>query len=239
MSEQLYTIPINNAFDACMDDHSRGCPFCRLYNKLEADEVDILLGASLMESDVRCKTNEQSFCPTHFDLLISGKNRLGLGLMLESHLNQLSGELKDKGLSALLGKVGKAAPERLSKLDDSCYICGRIDYNFQRVLSNAVWLWSNDHAEFGKKIAAQPYICLPHFKMWLETAQKELKKSYPDFYREVSRPVYDYFETLKEDISWFCKKFDYRYDSQPWGNSKDSIERARKFLCADLHKPVK
>ncbi len=238
MSEQIYTIPINNAFDECMEDHSRGCPFCRLYNRLEANEIDLILGASMMEPDVRIKTNEQSFCPTHFDLLLGGKNRLGLGLMLESHMNQLSEEVKDKGLSALIGRVGKAAPERLSRLDDSCYICSRIEYNFSRVLSNAVWLWSND-GEFGKKLREQPYICLPHFRMWLETAQRELKKGYADFYREVSGPVYAYFDSLKADVSWFCKKFDYRYDSEPWGNSKDSIERARKFLCADLHRQVK
>ena len=65
MSETIYTIPVNEAFDACAEDHSRGCPFCRLYNQLEANEIDIILGASMMEPDIRIKTNEQSFCPTH------------------------------------------------------------------------------------------------------------------------------------------------------------------------------
>ncbi|MBQ9921509.1 MAG: 3-dehydroquinate synthase [Clostridia bacterium] len=37
-------------------------------------------------------------------------------------------------------------------------------------------------------------------------------------------------KTLKEDVSWFCKKFDYRYDSEPWGNSKDAVERAIKSI---------
>jgi esterase/lipase superfamily enzyme len=36
-------------------------------------------------------------------------------------------------------------------------------------------------------------------------------------------------------VSWFCKKFDYRYDKEPWYNSKDAVERAFKFLRADLH----
>jgi len=66
-----------------------------------------------------------------------------------------------------------------------------------------------------------------------------MRKGYADFYRAVSAPVYAYFDTLREDVSWFCKKFDYRYDNEPWGNSKDAVERARKFLCADLHKPVR
>ena len=47
--------------------------------------------------------------------------------------------------------------------------------------------------------------------------------------------VDSYLETLTEDVSWFCKKFDYRYDEEPWYNSKDAVERAVKFLRSDLH----
>jgi hypothetical protein len=237
MSETIYTIPINEVFDECAADHSRGCPFCRLYNKWEANQIDLLLGASMMEPDVRIQTNKKSFCPTHFDQLLSAKNRLGLGLILESHLDQLRKEVNDGALPALLGKVGVAAPKRLSQVDDSCYICSRIAYDFSRMLSNAVALWSEE-SEFRAKVKNQPYLCLPHFRMWLEVAQRELKRGYPDFYREVSGPVYAYFDSLREDVSWFCKKFDYRYDSEPWGNAKDAVDRARKFLCAALHKPV-
>ena len=106
------------------------------------------------------------------------------------------------------------------------------------MLANAAQLFIEDE-EFKGKIQNQPYICLPHFRMWMESAQKELKKGYPELYKVVSGVVFAYFDSLKDDVSWFCKKFDYRYDSEPWGNSKDSIERARKFLCADLHKGIK
>ena len=33
------------------------------------------------------------------------------------------------------------------------------------------------------------------------------------------------------DVSWFCKKFDYRYDAEPWKNSKDSVPRAINFIA--------
>ena len=39
-----------------------------------------------------------------------------------------------------------------------------------------------------------------------------------------------YIAELGNDVSWFCKKFDYRYDSEPWYNSKDAIPRALSFL---------
>ncbi len=238
MSETIYTIPVNEAFEACAADHSLGCPFCRLYNILEGNEIDLILGASMMEPDTRIKTNEQSFCPTHFDRLLEAKKRLPLALMMESHMESLREDIKDGTLSSLIGRIGVAAPKRLARLDDSCYICSRIEYNFSRMLSNAALLYTEDET-FKEKIKKQPYICLPHFRMWLEVAQREMKKEYPNFYRDVSKPVYDYYDTLKDDISWFCKKFDYRYENESWGNSKDSLERARKFLCADLHKAVK
>ena len=51
-----------------------------------------------------------------------------------------------------------------------------------------------------------------------------------------SQIVERYMATLSEDGSWFCKKFDYRYDAEPWYNAKDSIERSIKFLRSDLHR---
>ena len=43
-----------------------------------------------------------------------------------------------------------------------------------------------------------------------------------------------YVATLNSDVSWFCKKFDYRYDEEPWYNAKDSVFRAEKFLSGDF-----
>ena len=56
--EQIYTIPVNEAFDASAADSTCGCPMCALYRKLEENELELILGASMMEPDVRIKTNE-------------------------------------------------------------------------------------------------------------------------------------------------------------------------------------
>jgi len=239
MTEKLYTIPVNEAFDACAEDHSRGCPFCRLYNMLESNELDTILGAAMMEPDIRIKTNAQGFCPTHFDMMFVRKNRLGLALMLESHLDEIRNDMEKNGIAAIFSSVGSVAPVRLNKLDSSCYICGRIEYSFSRMLKNAALLW-DEESEFREKITKQPYFCLPHFRMWLESAKNELsKKRYPAFYDSISEVTYRYFDELRGDVSHFCKKFDYRYEDEPWGNSKDAVERAIKFLSADLHKENK
>ena len=79
--EKIYTIPVNEAFEKSEADHSCGCPFCTLYRKLENDQLELILGASMMEPDVRIKTNELGFCKTHYDMMFTRKNRLGMALM--------------------------------------------------------------------------------------------------------------------------------------------------------------
>lgn len=233
--EKIYTIPVNEAFEASAADHDCGCPFCALYRKLEENELDLILGASMMEPDVRIKTNEQGFCKTHYDMMFTRKNRLGMALMLESHLNQLRSETDGKGLSALKG-VGVEPMKRLEKLEGSCYVCGRIEFSLSKMFETAVLLWEQDEA-FRKKLRDQPYICLPHYRMFVEAGRKGLpKKLFADFYKEVSEVVNTYFDSLREDVSWFCKKFDYRYDAEPWGNAKDAVERAIKFTSGDMHR---
>ena len=102
--EQIYTIPVNEAFEASAADPSCGCPFCTLYNKLEDDELDLILGASMMEPDVRIRTNESGFCRTHYDMMFVRKNRLGMALTLESHLKELQEDLKAGLLGTLAGR---------------------------------------------------------------------------------------------------------------------------------------
>lgn len=234
--EKIYTIPVNEAFENNMAENAeKGCPFCALYRKLEENELDLILGASMMEPDVRIKTNEKGFCKTHYDMMFIRKNRLGMGLMLESHLNQLRDETSGKGFAALKG-VGVEAMKRLEKLEGSCYVCDRINFSLEKMFETAVLLYQTD-PEFKKKLKAQPYICLPHYRHFAECGRDRLpKKLFGDFYNDITQVVNTYFDTLREDVSWFCKKFDYRYDSEPWGNSKDAVERAMKFLCSDIHR---
>ena len=234
--EQIYTIPVNEAFEKSAADKTCGCAFCTLYNKLENDELELILGASMMEPDVRIKTNEKGFCRIHYDMMFTRKNRLGMALTLESHLDELKKELRDGGLSAGSGKKPVA---RIGELEKNCYVCERISFNFAHMVETAVLLWESDE-NFPAKLKAQPYFCLPHYRMMLEYAQKRLnKKVLKDFVKDCEEIQNTYIETLKEDVSWFCKKFDYRYDEEPWYNSKDAVERSMKFLRSDIHKEEK
>ncbi len=230
--EMNFTIPINEAFEASAADHSCGCALCALYRQLEENELDLILGASMMEPDVRIKTNEAGFCRLHYDLMFTRKNRLGMALTLESHLADLRKEIRDGGLG---GGQGTKPMKRIEALEGSCYVCRRIESNFEKMVDTVIYLWDIDE-EFRPKLKAQPYFCLPHYRKLLYYGQRRLgKKKNPEFAAACAKVVETYFDELQTDVSWFCKKFDYRYQEEPWYNSKDAVERAFKFLRSDIH----
>lgn len=230
--DKNFTIPVNEAFEASAADPARGCPFCALYRMLEENELDLILGASMMEPDIRIRTNKEGFCRLHYDMMFTRKNRLGMALTLESHLAELAKDLRDGGIG---GGKGNQPIKRIGELEAGCYVCNRINHNFEEMTDTAVYIWQTDE-EFSGKLQAQPYFCLPHYRKFLQYGQKRLgKKELPVFAAQCGKVVETYLAELQKDVSWFCKKFDYRYNEEPWYNSKDAVERAFKFLRSDIH----
>ena len=96
MAEKLYTIPVNEAFEADSE-----CPVCTMYRSLEQDAIDFTMGPSYMEDDVRIATNQLGFCESHIKLLYKKQNRLGLALMMLSHMDRTRAEMeKIRGVSS-------------------------------------------------------------------------------------------------------------------------------------------
>lgn len=228
--EQIYTIPVNEAFDLVNEKKECGCPFCVLYKKLQNDEIDIILGASMMEPDIRMRTNEEGFCLQHYNIMLRRKRMLGMGLMLESHLDEVIKWVEGK---SLFGKKAETSIKSLESLENSCYVCGRIDKNLSAMIATAVYLYGFD-PDFKKRFSGVPYFCLPHYKRMIEYASKKMsKKAFVDFYDVAHEIELGYTKKLRGDVSWFCKKFDYRYDEEPWYDAKDSVYRSVKFLSGD------
>ena len=96
--EQIYTIPINEAFEKGMEEGNCDCPMCKLYDKLEKKEVEMTLGPSMMEPATRIETNEKGFCHAHYRMLMAKNNSLSLALILESHLTEQKGKMDGNAL---------------------------------------------------------------------------------------------------------------------------------------------
>ncbi|MBO7630833.1 MAG: hypothetical protein J6S78_00700, partial [Lachnospiraceae bacterium] len=108
MKEQLYSIPVNDAFDADCE-----CPVCFMYNKLQGDAIDFVMGASYMEDDVRMETDQIGFCANHLPMMYKNQNRLGLGLMMLTYMDRQMKTLEK------LSKIKSSKPSLFKKGDAS------------------------------------------------------------------------------------------------------------------------
>ncbi len=227
MRETIYTIPVNEAFE-----EPCGCPICKMYDVIEKNELERITGAAMMEPSVRIETNKHGFCERHHRLVANAGKALPTALLLESYVAGVAGELASKPLVP----TGTAYADRVCRYIDEvlgdCYLCGRIDDFFEHELDTFFLLYSED-AAFRAKLEAQTAFCLPHTKLLLERGKKALnKKDYPEFAKKIINIASKGFQTLHGDISWFCKKFDYRYANEDWKNSKDAIPRTVKLLTS-------
>ena len=93
MKEQIYTIPLMDAFNAGDE-----CPFCFIERNLEQHAMDFVLGAgaSYMEDDIRAETDKAGFCREHYKKMFEYGNRLGCGLILTTHFKKKNEELKQQ-----------------------------------------------------------------------------------------------------------------------------------------------
>ena len=87
MKEKLYTIPVNDAYASDCE-----CPICKMYGNIEQDAIEFTMGPSYMEDDIRMVTDKKGFCSNHITKLYRHQNRLGLALMLDTHIKRTINE---------------------------------------------------------------------------------------------------------------------------------------------------
>lgn len=219
MHEKIYTIPVNEAFQK-----KCGCPICSVFEMLEKNETDIILGASMMEPDIRKNTNKLGFCFKHFSLMLLKQKRLTLALILDSHIDEVKNNISSSAQKQI---------DFLDKLSKNCYICSRTENYISQIYGTIFHLYSKEKV-FKELFSEQPHFCLIHYKELLNRGQKQLsKREFEDFFKDISKIESKYLNSLSEDIKWFCKKFDYRFAEEDWKNSKDAIERTVYTLTGE------
>lgn len=231
MRETICTIPINDVFGP-----KDGCPLCRMRDMLEHNYVEYITGAAMMEPDVRIETNGKGFCRSHFEMMLKNGKRLQNALILESHLEQIANELLPESSK---GKPDKKTLSALRSLEESCFVCDKIEWGMAHMLETVFHSFEND-GNFRTLFEEQEYICLPHYTRMMQAAMGKNgvgSKTLPEFYRAAARLAGGYLRALKGDVSHFCSMYDYRNRGGDWGNSKDAIERSITFLTGREIKP--
>lgn len=228
MKEQLYTIPVNDAFNEPCE-----CPLCKIYDNLEQESIDFMLGPSYMEDDIRMETNKTGFCTKHIKQLYDRQNRLGIALMLHTHMKHTGEHIEKMAKScnsskkSLFGKKEKSPLiDYIKEIENSCYICNRIENVFDRYIKTVIHCYTHDD-DFKKKFNESKGYCTKHYGMLYEYAEKTLNSSaLNNFISDLNDIYINNFKCVTDELEWFIDKFDYKNENEPWKNSKDAIQRS-------------
>lgn len=231
MKEQIYTIPVNEAYESDCD-----CPLCFLERRLENEAVEYEMGAAMMEADHREESNKKGFCSRHFEMIFDKGNKLSLALVLDTHLEELRKKLGEFSSAAAAAENAKggffkkssaldtaaAISSLLGDTEKKCMVCEKLEYTMNRYADVLLYMWAKDE-NFRKKFDNSKGVCLKHMKLILDNIPKSLSgKDAGAFLSVFFAKQEKELKNLQDDIHKFTLKFDYRFKDMDWGTAHDA-----------------
>ncbi len=219
------------------------CPLCRLTDGAERSYLRSFQGSRVMEPNVRIKTNESGFCGEHYKRLYQGENKLGLGLVVHTHLQSWlprlrksldeAGRPEDAARTRKDRKAGggrrEALLENLGVLRDSCFICDMLAMDRNRYVETILYLWKEDK-EFRATLLGSRGFCIVCFREVAVKAQEYFKEADRTvFFGELAPIMIQSLERLERDLFEFTQLFQ---DS----NKSLGTEEQRTALVRTLQK---
>jgi hypothetical protein len=193
------------------------------------------MGPSYMEDDVREMTSRLGFCEKHLEQLYKNQNRLGLALILKTYTDKLIIDVEKqsgtdtKAAAPSLFRKKTETPSLVSYLDhleETCFVCEKIDNTFQRYIATIFYLYHNDK-DFRNKLINSKGFCTGHYKLLYSAAPEHLRGNELDeFMQQLNELYLNNMKRVRDDLEWFINKFDYRYNEEPWKNAKDALPRS-------------
>lgn len=229
MKEQLYTIPVNDAFDKDCE-----CPLCQMYKEIEDEAIEFTLGPSYMEDDIRMETDKTGFCVNHIKRLYDSQNRLGIALMLHTHMKHNIKSIEKLAKADTISKKSlfkkkesSSITNYINNLNNSCYICNRINNIFDRYVATVIHLYLHDN-DFPGKFNNSKGFCTKHYGMLYDAALSSNMSGTKlnDFIKSLNEVYFTNMKRVTDDLEWFIDKFDYKNEDAPWKNSKDAVQRS-------------
>jgi len=244
MNDHIHTIPVLDALRA-----PGYCPFCEMYKKLDKDAVDFIMGPAYMDETIRPETDKSGFCAEHLQKLYAAQNRLGMGMLIHTHLRHFRKKLDDIDAANISKKSGgvsgffkskksasgeKSAIEKIAtqikEQHEKCYCCERISSTFERYMDTFFYLWKKE-SDMIDLVKSVPGFCISHYGAMLQAAENTLSQNKLDEFLKIVVPLQQRaMEKMDEDLEWFILKFDYRNANASWKDSKDAVPRAMAML---------
>lgn len=237
MKEKLYTIELTDALKSGDE-----CPFCYIERNLEQTANEFVLGSSYMESDMRDQTSRQGFCKAHTKMMFDYGNSLGNAWIFKSRLEHLRRGLKTEmdgytpGKPAPIWKRKKTDGENngpgawIREEESHCYICGRIQETYERVLNTFVHMLRHEN-DFMQMVSQSKGFCIHHFADLWDVCEKNLNQKEKEMlFPVLSAQMEGELERMQEDIDWLIEKYDYRNADADWKTSKDAVQRTMQKI---------
>lgn len=229
MRDDICTIPVSEGFE-----EKDGCPICRMRAIAEKRVIDYIMGAAMMEPDVRVSTNELGFCRDHFDQMMKAGNRLSLALILDSHLQEIDKQIFAEGKIFKPGE--KKTLYKAVRLEETCFVCSKLNFGMSHMIDTVYRLYASDK-DFRKLYSEQTELCLPHYRLLMQYLPEKMDGDIRKEFKAVSKQLAQgYLHELCGDVRHFCDMFDYHNNTEDadWGNSKDAIERSIAYLNGEM-----
>ena len=123
----------------------------------------------------------------------------------------------------------------LEEVQHSCFVCNKINNVFDRYIATIFFLYEKE-SDFRNTVDNCKGFCSEHYALLLKEAPKQLSGKYvEDFTNALHKSYIKGMERVRDDLSWFIDKFDYRYKDEPWKNSKDALPRMlQKVNSSDI-----
>ena len=204
------------------EDHE--CPLCAIQSIVEDQFLHEYLNDAVMEDSSRKTVNELGFCERHFLKLFERPNKLSVALQTQTRTDYIL-----KNLSTVNNeRSAKKQTKKIEALLSTCTVCSLTEKSMVRYYKTIAQMFVKEK-EFMKMLMTSKGFCLKHYSKLLKYV------SYAGFAKnEYASVLYNLeiknIKRIKEDVSLYCDKHDYRNANKPLGSATTALPRMKEKL---------
>jgi len=182
------------------------CPICYLAERSVKMNIDNLLYENVNDVGVARKLNESlGFCKEHSRKIAETSEALGIAIIYKRLVDQLVKHI----IKSLKPMKVKPCPAHVTYTETE-----------KRYLSLLAEHWNDLKPAFINGVL----LCVPHFYKATGVFKREKEA------QELRDIQVQNMMALSDALEEFSRKHDYRYKDEPWGEEKDSWQRAVKYI---------
>jgi hypothetical protein len=234
MKQEIHTFELWDAFERKTE-----CPLCDIKTNTERSYISGLFRDMTIDEEFCRYLKDARFCSKHLEILFNYRDKFGLALVMNrllsfeiaeleaAQIRKTDTDIPRKPFQAWLERLITLAPPKryLRSQESICDLCRHIDNRMRDYVTTLIHLWKNN-LNFRALYYSSNGFCHKHFYQIIQGAKKELNDKDLDNFLDTSFSIqHESMKRLNEELQWFIKKFNYHYNNEPWGSSKDSLAR--------------